>query len=276
MVKAIQIQHNEYMKNALILAKKSGFSHVSMGFGSSKVFHEENWESEILYIRNLLDELELECIQTHLPYYDLLLSSEIEDKDMEIAIKRCIKATGMLGADFCVHHPRSSVNYGFGRVKSLQDNVKSITQYIPVAEESNVIIALENLPFYMPDLRWKFYPWNADDLCELIDSLNSPNIGACWDFGHGHMARVDQKISLETLGSRLVCTHIHDNSGGGDEHLIPMFGNIDWEKAMQTLKTIGYEGPLTLEVNYLDNSTLESFFALSKTSIDYIESMIAR
>ena len=93
-------------------------------------------------------------------------------------------------------------------------------------------------------------------------------------FGHGHTARVGQKNSLETLGSRLVCTHIHDNFGDDDQHLIPTFGEIEWDKTMPILKDIGYSGPLTLEVNYSDNIMLKSFIDLAKASIDHLESMI--
>lgn len=262
------------MEKALTLTKKAGFSHVSMGFGSSKLFHSGKWESEILRIKDIIDELGLKCLQTHLPYYDLLLSSETTDNEMETAIKRCIKASGMLGANYCVHHPRSAISNDFSRIKSLHNNIEFIKQYIPVAQEANVIVALENMPIFMTELRWRFYPWNADDLCELIDNLNSANIGACWDFGHGHTARVGQKTSLETLGSRLVCTHIHDNFGDDDQHLIPTFGEIEWDKTMPILKDIGYSGPLTLEVNYSDNIMLKSFIDLAKASIDHLESMI--
>ncbi|MBO5369797.1 MAG: sugar phosphate isomerase/epimerase [Clostridia bacterium] len=59
---------------------------------------------------------------------------------------------------------------------------------------------------------------------ELCDSFESENIGICWDFGHAHLASVDQLRGLQTVGKRLVCTHIHDNFGNGDDHLISVRG----------------------------------------------------
>ena len=43
----IQIQHDEYMEYIMRCAHEAGFREVSMGFGSSKVFHSDGWEAEI-------------------------------------------------------------------------------------------------------------------------------------------------------------------------------------------------------------------------------------
>ena len=50
------------------------------------------------------------------------------------------------------------------------------------------------------------------------------------------------------MGKRLVTTHIHDNHSGRDLHLPPFFGKVEWEKVMPYLGSIGYDGPLSLEL----------------------------
>jgi hypothetical protein len=53
MIKAIQIQHDDAMEHAFQSASKAGFKHISMGFGSSKLFHEDNFDS-VLFQRPAL------------------------------------------------------------------------------------------------------------------------------------------------------------------------------------------------------------------------------
>jgi sugar phosphate isomerase/epimerase len=45
-----------------------------------------------------------------------------------------------------------------------------------------------------------------------------------------------------------VTTHVHDNRGIVDEHLVPFEGAIDWPAALMTIQKVGYEGTLLFEV----------------------------
>jgi sugar phosphate isomerase/epimerase len=56
------------------------------------------------------------------------------------------------------------------------------------------------------------------------------------------------------MGSRIVCTHIHDNYYKKDLHLPPFMGEANWELLMKAMEDIGYRGNLTFELGY---STLE-------------------
>jgi len=46
----------------------------------------------------------------------------------------------------------------------------------------------------------------------------------------------------------VLSTHVHDNRGMRDEHLVPFAGSIDWDVAMMATQKIGYDGPLMFEV----------------------------
>jgi sugar phosphate isomerase/epimerase len=50
---------------------------------------------------------------------------------------------------------------------------------------------------------------------------------------------------LETLRDLFVTTHIHDNHGERDEHLLPYEGTIDWNA---TLAALPSEVPFVLEL----------------------------
>lgn len=273
MLKAIQIQHDSRMERALALTRDAGFEFVSIGFGSSNVFHHDGWEEEILRIKGLLDALGLKCALTHLPYHNLTVNSDVINKEMDEAIKRAIRATAMLGADRTALHTRTyypSVGAA-DNIKSKRDNISLIKELIPVAREAGVILGLENLPFFE---KYPLYPHNVDDLLDLYNELNDPSLGICWDFGHGLMSGNDQADALRRIGKNLKLTHIHDNFKNDDQHLIPGIGVTDWKALMPILREIGYDGPMMLELVYPDDSTLGAFLKHSYASILRLEELM--
>ena len=266
MIKAIQVQHTSKNKDAemertLESAAKAGFKYVSMGFGSTLAFFENDWEYTVNYIKEHIDKNGLKCVQTHLPYYHLLISAEELDEKMETAIKRGIKASANLGAKWCVYHPRSAVSKNYDSEASLITNMKVIAGYAEVAKESGISVALENLPLFptMPDS--PFYTCKYEDLARLHDELNHPNISVCWDFGHAHLTKFDHVKALEYMGSRIKCTHIHNNLRFFDDHCPPSLGDMDLQAVFGALAKTGFDGPLTLEVNYKVDEVLDSYMA---------------
>ena len=100
------MQHDANWKTMLEVTAANGFQYVSMGFGSSKCFHQDNWMEETETIRSVLDALGLRCVMTHAPYYGLRISAEFLDDAMETALLRCVKATSVLGGEIMAIHPR--------------------------------------------------------------------------------------------------------------------------------------------------------------------------
>lgn len=272
MIKAIQIKHNS-PEILFQYVAKAGYTHVGISFGEVPVFLEDDWEQSVLRIRKVLETYGLRCVQTHLPYYYLKKSSNILDPDMEASILRCIEATAMLGAKYTAMHLRTAVEDDYSRTRSYEDNKKAICSYLPVLESSGVVLALENLPIFPGDHKKRLYSWDYEDLCQLADHFSSDHVKICWDFGHAHLTGLDQVRALECISKRLVCTHIHNNYGNGDQHLLPAFGTIQWESILPTLKKIQYQGPLTLET-VLDAAALETYLAYSYQSISHIEQLI--
>jgi sugar phosphate isomerase/epimerase len=50
------------------------------------------------------------------------------------------------------------------------------------------------------------------------------------------------------VSEHLIATHVHDNRGRADDHLIPFDGTIDWAAALTAIQKVGYEGPLLFEI----------------------------
>lgn len=270
---AVQIQHDSRFEYALKCAKNAGFEYISMGFGSSKCFHDSDWEKEIIRVDKLLKENSITCVQTHLPYYDLRISSEILDEAMDTAMLRCIEAGRMLGAEWNVYHARTAINDNYSPRKSMELAKIAVA---PLAEKANKCksgIAIENLPIWPGWAVARFFTADYEDICELHDYFKSEFVSVCWDFGHANLLGNNQEKALAYVGDRIKCTHIHNNHGREDEHALPSQGNIDWNLIMKSLKKTGYNGALTLELDYEDKPFLESFFAHALDCLKYLDSI---
>ena len=46
----------------------------------------------------------------------------------------------------------------------------------------------------------------------------------------------------------IVTTHVHDNNGQRDDHLVPGHGTIDWEGVMMAFQKVGYDGAWIFEL----------------------------
>jgi sugar phosphate isomerase/epimerase len=85
-------------------------------------------------------------------------------------------------------------------------------------------------------------------LVRLIeDDLEGLDIGVCLDYGHAHLMG-DVGEAVEILSGHVWTTHVHDNGGKRDDHLLPYRGTIDWDAAMMETQKVGYEGLLMFEV----------------------------
>jgi sugar phosphate isomerase/epimerase len=79
------------------------------------------------------------------------------------------------------------------------------------------------------------------------EDLEASGVGICLDFGHAHLEG-DLLDAIETASGHLITTHVHDNRGRSDEHLVPFEGTIDWPAAMTAMQKVGYDQTLLFEI----------------------------
>jgi sugar phosphate isomerase/epimerase len=112
----------------------------------------------------------------------------------------------------------------------------------PIAEACtahDVQLALEVIPNRLSTAS-AIFEWLEGD-------LDLGRAGACLDVGHANLTGGAPE-AVELLSGHIVTTHIHDNRGRADDHLVPFEGNIDWPATVMALSKIGYGGPLMLEL----------------------------
>lgn len=272
---AIQLQYNdERFEYALDCAKNAGFKYIAIGFGDSDCFNCDTWENNIIKLDKLIKSKGLECIQTHLPTHNLLLSAEIEDGNKNTEIIRGIEAGAMLGAEWNVYHARSAINDNYSPRKSMEYEKASISRFVEKANACKSGFAIENIPVFPDVPKWRFFTSDYEDLCELHDYFKSDYTSVCWDFGHANLMGNNDEKTLSCVGDRIKCTHIHDNDGNLDHHYLPFQGKIEWEKVIPALKKTGYNGALTLELDYKKVPCLESFFRHSLECLEYLDELV--
>ena len=133
---------------------------------------------------------------------------------------------------------------GSSRALSRDDNQRnaarrSVEEIAGMAERVRVRVALEVIPNSLS---------SASALSELIEEdLEGVDVGICLDYGHAHVMG-DVGDAVEAVSGHLWTTHVHDNHGKRDDHLVPYGGSIDWDAAMMATQKIGYDGALMLEV----------------------------
>jgi len=116
---------------------------------------------------------------------------------------------------------------------------RSVEEIVELAAAVNVKVAIEVIPNPLS---------SAASLVRLIeDDLDGIDAGICLDFGHAHMMG-DLGEAIETLSGHLSTTHVHDNNGRRDDHLVPYAGNINWDLALMETQKIGYDGVMMFEV----------------------------
>lgn len=128
---------------------------------------------------------------------------------------------------------------------------KRFTEFVEYAAKKNIKVAFENQR-KLKNISWVFENFPKDS-----------NVGFCWDMGHENCFTRGREY-MPLFGDRIICTHIHDNSGryNDDKHLIPFDGQIDYERRINYLKEYNFSGSLMLELkarhNY-DNLTKEEY-----------------
>jgi sugar phosphate isomerase/epimerase len=128
-------------------------------------------------------------------------------------------------------------------IKGAENNraaaLRSVEEICRLAEPIGIRVALEVIPNALSD---------AASLVDLLEKdLDAPRAGICLDFGHAFLMG-DVADTIETVAEHLITTHVHDNNGKTDDHLVPFEGRINWDIALMTMQKVGYDGTYLMEL----------------------------
>jgi L-ribulose-5-phosphate 3-epimerase len=132
----------------------------------------------------------------------------------------------------------------------------AIRKLIPLAEELNVTLALEEV--------WNKFLLSPLEFARYIDEYNSPRVRAYFDVGNVVLYGYPQDW-IRVLGKRIAKLHIKDFSfkrvpgtGKSTAAWVPLGeGDIDWTAVYEALRDVGYEGTATVELEPGDEAYLK-------------------
>ncbi len=206
---------------------------------------EVEFEKHLVADRDLAASFGLCYTQSHGPWrwppQDFTEEDRAERFDK---MARSIRGTAYIGAKHFVIH----CIMPFGCYSSEQSDLQCdmnrefFGRLLRVAEEYNVIINMENLPFpALPISR-------TNEVLDFVKSMNTPFMRMCLDTGHCSFYGDSPAESVRMIGKEYLTTlHVHDNDGPHDRHWEPGRGIIDWADFTRALHEINYDGVVSLE-----------------------------
>jgi sugar phosphate isomerase/epimerase len=183
-------------------------------------------------------------------------------------IKRALDMVEHVPFRFCVQH--------VARPRDIPDERRwdatfsSLEHLSLFARQRGVTMALENTPGEMA---------TPANLKNFLERTRLTSVKLCLDTGHAHLEG-GVGAALEAIRDLVVTTHVHDNHGERDEHLLPYEGTIDWTAAVPAMPS---EAPTVLELKEpaaaVGSSELQAFAETiqgARTVFEKFEEVLAK
>lgn len=182
------------------------------------------------------------AVTVHAPFMDLNPAA-LEPLVLEVTrcrFEQTLDAADRLGARLVVFHPGYDPwKYGGMDHLWLEQNLRFWPPLLERATQAGCVLAMENI-----------FEVRPDTLATLLNGLDSPLFGHCFDIGHW---RLFSKVTLSdwfaALGPRLVHLHLHDNRGERDDHLPVGEGDIDFAALFNLVGSLAKPPTMTLEAH---------------------------
>ena len=259
---------------------RAGFTNLDFNFldmiHPDAPFLQEDYRDWIYRCRDHIHARHARWVQAH----SLFIRPRDDFEYAKKMVKRSLECCATLGIPWTVMHHIWDPSWIFGTHEDPAElNYRIFSELLETAAQYKVGIAIENTAF--PFYEGQEFHRSLESLLTLVDRLNSPYAGVCWDVGHGNINSVFpdckeiavQSNSLKAIGSRLKATHIHDNNAkmypvlpdtidrwdgwtalAYDEHIAPYQGTVDWDDVIAGLDAIGYDHYFTFEAHRAINS----------------------
>lgn len=222
------------MKKRLELIAEAGFDATCLWFGDEEpMIH----AGQVEIIPGLIRQYGLRCDNIHASFWhsNYLWSTAKEEQSV-------IYEELLSGLTFCSKHqiPNMVMHLSVGKTppQPNQSGLGLISKLVKQAEKLDATIAMENVEDAGNHI-----------LDFVFSNIQSPKLGFCYDSSHDNIAKNYRGQALDKWGHLLATTHFSDNHGINDDHLLPEYGSIDWQKVMKQFPKRTYKGTIMLEVD---------------------------
>jgi L-ribulose-5-phosphate 3-epimerase len=162
------------------------------------------------------------------------------------SMQNALRCAKVMGAETVLLVP-TRVTEDFGYRDAYKWSQEYVSRLIPTAEETGVIVAVENV--------WNMFLLSPIEFARYLDELNSRWIRSYFDvgnviiYGHAHHW-------IRTLGKRIVKIHLKDFKRSGYQWKNLLDGDVNWPQVRKALDEVGYNGYMTAELSGGDEAHL--------------------
>ena len=170
-------------------------------------------------------------------------------------LERCARIFSALGANVINIHP-CYLSPPALRKDRILFHTEALKPIVDMAASYGLTLILENFtaPFD-----------TVATFKQLLEAV--PGLKLHLDFGHSNFGRDGHDRFCRELGPHLCHVHFSDNRGRSDDHMPLGVGTVDWKQAVESLKTIGYDGTITLEIFCNDPVMQGKYLSLSRERV---------
>lgn len=175
-------------------------------------------------------------------------------------IKRAIEVAEIVPFKFLVQHVGNS-DEAFDPRK-FEAAMTSVEHLRAFAKPLGVTLLLENIPNELSI---------PERLIELVRGAHFDDVGFCFDTGHAHMESTVLQ-AFDVMKHNIRSTHVHDNRGDKDNHLLPGEGTIEWNECAALLRSAPQVPAMLLE---LEGENLADVNGSIKKSFDFLDKALS-
>ena len=254
------LSNNESLESALSQTKKNGFDALELSVSSEGVINTNTSKAECEIIRKKIDDsgIFVDSIATGMSWGVSPTSNDRSIREKSIKLHQdALKVASFLDCKALLFVPgvvKSPISPDIVRYDKALDRLReAINQMLPIAEDLNVDLCMENV--------WNGFFYSPIELRDFVDSFDSDRLGVYLDIGNLIGYQQYPPHWVELLNSRIKRVQIKDFQENFDWTGSFSFcdigaGDVPWKETIAALNAIQYKSTIIAEMLPWDETIL--------------------
>ena len=254
------LSNNESIESALSQTKKNGFDALELSVSSEGVINTNTSKAECEIIRKKIDDsgIFVDSIATGMSWGVSPTSNDRSIREKSIKLHQdALKVASFLDCKALLFVPgvvKSPISPDIVRYDKALDRLReAINQMLPIAEDLNVDLCMENV--------WNGFFYSPIELRDFVDSFDSNRLGVYLDIGNLIGYQQYPPHWVELLNSRIKRVQIKDFQENFDWTGSFSFcdigaGDVPWKETIAALNAIQYKSTIIAEMLPWDETIL--------------------
>lgn len=254
------LSNNESIESALSQTKNNGFDALELSVSSEGVINTNTSKAECEIIRKKIDDsgIFVDSIATGMSWGVSPTSNDRSIREKSIKLHQdALKVASFLDCKALLFVPgvvKSPISPDIVRYDKALDRLReAINQMLPIAEDLNVDLCMENV--------WNGFFYSPIELRDFVDSFDSDRLGVYLDIGNLIGYQQYPPHWVELLNSRIKRVQIKDFQENFDWTGSFSFcdigaGDVPWKETIAALNAIQYKSTIIAEMLPWDETIL--------------------